>query len=75
MSMKNPPHPGLVVWQECIEPLGLSITDAAMALGGDAQHAVGVGERQTGHFVGNGRAAGQGVWRDRGRVARGTSAL
>jgi addiction module HigA family antidote len=33
MSMKNPPHPGLVVLQECIEPSGLSITDAAAALG------------------------------------------
>src|SRR5216683_351560 len=33
MTMKNPPHPGRVVLQECIEPLGLSITDAAAALG------------------------------------------
>ena len=33
MTMKNPPHPGLVVWQECIEPLGLTITRAAEALG------------------------------------------
>ena len=33
MTMKKPPHPGLVVLQECIEPLGLSITDAAAALG------------------------------------------
>jgi addiction module HigA family antidote len=33
MMMKNPPHPGLVVFQECIEPLGLTITDAAAALG------------------------------------------
>jgi len=33
MAMKNPPHPGLVVLQECIEPSGLSITDAAAALG------------------------------------------
>lgn len=33
MPMKNPPHPGAVVLQECIEPLGLSITDAAAALG------------------------------------------
>ena len=33
MLMKNPPHPGTVVLQECIEPLGLSITDAAAALG------------------------------------------
>ena len=33
MTMKNPPHPGLVVLQECIEPSGLTITDAAEALG------------------------------------------
>jgi addiction module HigA family antidote len=33
MIMKNPPHPGLVVLQECIEPSGLTITDAAAALG------------------------------------------
>ena len=30
--MKNPPHPGVVVLRECIEPLGLTITDAAEAL-------------------------------------------
>ena len=33
MTMKNPPHPGLVVLQECIEPSGLTITDAAQSLG------------------------------------------
>ncbi len=33
LTMKNPPHPGLVVLQECIQPSGLSITDAAAALG------------------------------------------
>ncbi|NDJ14702.1 MAG: addiction module antidote protein, HigA family [Acidobacteriia bacterium] len=33
MNMKNPPHPGLIVLQECIEPLGLTITNAAAALG------------------------------------------
>lgn len=33
MTMKNPPHPGGVVLRECIEPLGLTITDAAAALG------------------------------------------
>jgi addiction module HigA family antidote len=32
MTMKNPPHPGGVVFRQCIEPLGLSIMDAA-ALG------------------------------------------
>ena len=33
MSMKNPPHPGRIVRQECIEPLGLTITEAAARLG------------------------------------------
>jgi addiction module HigA family antidote len=30
MPMKNPPHPGGFVLRQCIEPLGLSITDAAL---------------------------------------------
>lgn len=30
---KNPPHPGRIVRQECIEPLGLTVTEAARALG------------------------------------------
>lgn len=33
MPMKNTPHPGGTVLRQCIEPLGLSITDAAAALG------------------------------------------
>jgi antitoxin HigA-1 len=33
MAMKNPPHPGGMVLRECIEPLGLTITAAAAALG------------------------------------------
>ena len=31
--MKNPPHPGRIVRQDCIEPLGLTITSAAKVLG------------------------------------------
>jgi hypothetical protein len=31
MPMKNPPHPGSFVLRRCIEPLGLSITNAAAA--------------------------------------------
>jgi addiction module HigA family antidote len=30
--MENPPHPGTVVLSECIEPIGLTITQAASAL-------------------------------------------
>ena len=33
MSMKNPPHPGLSVRHDCLEPLGLSVTEAARKLG------------------------------------------
>jgi antitoxin HigA-1 len=33
MPMKKPPHPGGVVMRQCIEPLGLTITGAATALG------------------------------------------
>jgi addiction module HigA family antidote len=31
--MKNPPHPGEVLRELCIEPLGLSVTEAANHLG------------------------------------------
>ena len=33
MPMKNPPHPGLSVRHDCLEPLGLSVTEAARKLG------------------------------------------
>ncbi|MEE9143846.1 MAG: HigA family addiction module antitoxin [Candidatus Binatia bacterium] len=33
MRMKNPPHPGRIVRQECIGPLGLTVTEAAKRLG------------------------------------------
>ncbi len=32
MPMKNPPHPGRIVRQDCIGALGLTITEAAKAL-------------------------------------------
>jgi len=31
--MKNPPHPGLSVRYDCLEPLGLTVTEAAKVLG------------------------------------------
>jgi addiction module HigA family antidote len=33
MSMKNPPHPGGILRRQCLEPLGLSVTEAARGLG------------------------------------------
>lgn len=32
-QMHNPPHPGEILRSLCLEPLGLSVTDAAKALG------------------------------------------
>ena len=31
--MHNPPHPGEVIRELCLDPLGLSVTEAAKALG------------------------------------------
>ena len=33
MPMKNPPYPGLVVKHDCLEPLGLTVTEGARVLG------------------------------------------
>jgi addiction module HigA family antidote len=33
MLMHNPPHPGEVIKELCLEPLGLTVTAAAKALG------------------------------------------
>ena len=33
MTMHNPPHPGGIVRRQCLEPLGLTVTEAAKGLG------------------------------------------
>lgn len=33
MEMYNPPHPGEIIKELCLEPLGISVTKAAEALG------------------------------------------
>jgi addiction module HigA family antidote len=33
MKMHDPPHPGEVIKALCLDPMGLSVTDAAKALG------------------------------------------
>jgi addiction module HigA family antidote len=33
MAMRNPPHPGGIIRRQCLEPLGLSVTEAARGLG------------------------------------------
>ena len=36
-TMKNPPHPGRIISQQCIEPLSVTITQTAKALGVERQ--------------------------------------
>ena len=33
MEMFNPPHPGEIIREDCIKPLGLTVTEAAKGLG------------------------------------------
>ena len=33
MTITNPPHPGRNIRENCLEPLGLNVTDAARVLG------------------------------------------
>ena len=33
MAMKNPPHPGRSIKTSCLDPLGLTVTEAATRLG------------------------------------------
>ncbi len=33
MAMKNPVHPGAIVREECLRPLGLTVTEGAKRLG------------------------------------------
>jgi len=36
--MKSPPHPGEIVRKDCLEPLDLTVTDAAEGLGVSRKH-------------------------------------
>ena len=33
MTMRNPPHPGGILRRQCLEPLGLTVTETAAGLG------------------------------------------
>ncbi len=33
MAVKNPPHPGRSIKENCLDPLGLNVTEAAKMLG------------------------------------------
>ena len=42
MAMKDPPHPGRSIKENCLDPLGLNVTEAAKALG-VARHTLSCG--------------------------------
>ncbi|WP_419204026.1 HigA family addiction module antitoxin [Bordetella trematum] len=44
MAMKNPPHPGLLIRDDVMAPLGLSLDDAATKLGLEAKYLSAVTE-------------------------------
>ncbi|HEX6793348.1 MAG TPA: HigA family addiction module antitoxin [Casimicrobiaceae bacterium] len=65
MSMHNPPHPGEVLRELCLVPLGVSVTEAAKALGVS---------RKTLSAIVNGRAGVSPEMAVRLSIAFGTSA-
>ncbi len=65
MLMHNPPHPGAILRELCLEPLGLSVTEAARALGVS---------RKTLSSLVNGRAGVSPEMATRLSIAFGTSA-
>ena len=40
--MKNPPHPGLSVLHDCLEPLGSSVAEGARKLGVNQEELAGI---------------------------------
>lgn len=38
MPMHNPPHPGEIIRKDCLEPLDLTVTEAAEGLGVSRKH-------------------------------------
>jgi addiction module HigA family antidote len=48
MPMKSPPHPGLSVRHDCLEPLGLSVTEAARKLGVSRKQLSDIGNARSG---------------------------
>jgi hypothetical protein len=62
MKMHNPPYPGEIIRQLCLEPLGMTVTDAASALGGKSQDVVCAAEWSGRYQSGDGGALVDRVW-------------
>ena len=62
MTMKNPPHPGEIIRELCLEPLGLTVTRAAQGLGVTRKTLSLLVNGHAGPFPGNGRQVVPGFW-------------
>lgn len=56
MLMHNPPHPGEVIKTLCLEPLEITVTDAARALGVSRKTLSAIINGKSGYQPGDGSA-------------------
>lgn len=75
MTMYNPPHPGEVIHELCIEPLGLFRDRGRQGPGRQPEGPLRAVERQDWDFDRNGDPAFQGVWWKPGKLASATNAV
>ena len=62
MKMRNPPHPGEVLKELCLEPLGLSVTRAAEALGVSRKTLSAILNGRAGNQLRDGTEVVEGIW-------------
>jgi hypothetical protein len=67
MPMKNPPHPGLSVRLNCLEPFGLSVTEGGSA-GRKPRRTFAFDQRSSRSICGHGNQARKGLRRNGRRV-------
>ena len=61
MPMKNPPHPGRIVRQDCLAPLGLTVTEGAKILGVTRQALSNLVNGKGRRLAGNGLSSLEGL--------------
>jgi addiction module HigA family antidote len=64
MPMHNPPHPGEVIREICLEPLGLTVTETARGLGVSRKTLSELLNGHSGDLPGDGDTPFQGIWRE-----------
>ena len=75
MRMHNPPHPGEILRELCIEPLELTVTDAAAPLGVSRKTLSAILNGRAGIKPRDGHTPGQGFRHVRRELAQSTDAV